>query len=259
MPAGDPAGQVAQQRALAHPRLAPQHGHPAPAGERVGDKPVERLTLAAASEELGGRARNLARRRPPCIVPRLLAAGISRAYIGGPTCGTPQTTGSAQGVFPGVIQPPERTSDTEPPTRAARSGGTVAAAALFKAFNDERRLDAVEQLIPLAEEAGLRMTHLAMTFAIAHPEVTSAIIGPHTVEQLDDLLAGVAVTLTDDILDRIDEIVPPGTDVGTLDQAYLPRALLNPSLRCRPAGERAATWPAGSRFRSHGKLPGWRR
>ena len=54
------------------------------------------------------------------------------------------------------------------------------------------------------------------------------------------LLAGADVTLTDEILDRIDEIVPPGTDVGPLDQAYLPPALLNPSLRRRPAGERTA-------------------
>jgi len=113
-------------------------------------------------------------------------------------------------------------------------------AAPFKAFSDERRLDAVEQLIPLADEAGLRMTHLAMAFAIVHPSVTSAIIGPHTMEQLDDLLAGAGVTLTDDILDRIDEIVPPGTDVGPLDQAYLPPELLNPSLRRRPASDRTA-------------------
>jgi aryl-alcohol dehydrogenase-like predicted oxidoreductase len=113
-------------------------------------------------------------------------------------------------------------------------------AALFKAFRDERRLDAVEQIIPLAEEAGLPMTHLAMAFAIAHPGVTSAIIGPHTIEQLDDLLAGADVVLTDEILDRIDEIVPPGTDVGTLDQAYLPPALLNPNLRRRRAGEETA-------------------
>jgi aryl-alcohol dehydrogenase-like predicted oxidoreductase len=113
-------------------------------------------------------------------------------------------------------------------------------AALFKAFSDERRLDAVEQIIALAEEAGLPMTHLAIAFVIAHPGVTSAIIGPHTMEQLDDLLAGADVTLSDEILNRIDEVVPPGTDVGTLDQAYLPPALLNPSLRRRPAGERTA-------------------
>ncbi|MGO9504482.1 MAG: aldo/keto reductase [Streptosporangiaceae bacterium] len=111
---------------------------------------------------------------------------------------------------------------------------------IFRHLNDERRIDAVEQLIPLAEQAGLPMTHLALAFAIAHPGVTSAIIGPHTMEQLDDLLASADVTLTDEILDQIDEIVPPGTDVGTLDQAYLPPALLNSSLRRRPAGERTA-------------------
>ena len=113
-------------------------------------------------------------------------------------------------------------------------------AAFFKAFSDERRLDAVEQLIPLAEEAGLPMTHLAMAFAIAHPGVTSALLGPRTMDHLDDLLAGVDVTLTDEILDRIDEIVPPGTDVGTLDQAYVPPALQHTGLRRRPLEQRAA-------------------
>jgi aryl-alcohol dehydrogenase-like predicted oxidoreductase len=111
---------------------------------------------------------------------------------------------------------------------------------IFRHLNDERRIDAVERLIPLAEKAGLPMTHLAITFAIAHPGVTSAIIGPHTIEQLDDLLAAADVTLTDDVLDQIDEIVPPGTDVGMLDQAYLPPALQNSSLRRRPVSERTA-------------------
>jgi aryl-alcohol dehydrogenase-like predicted oxidoreductase len=112
--------------------------------------------------------------------------------------------------------------------------------ARFKHLSDERRIDAVEQLIPLAEKAGLPLTHLAMAFAIAHPGVTSAIIGPRTMEQLDDLLAGVDVTLTDDILDQIDEIVPPGTDVGTLDMAYRPPAIQRPDLRRRPVSDRAA-------------------
>jgi diketogulonate reductase-like aldo/keto reductase len=79
-----------------------------------------------------------------------------------------------------------------------------------------------------------------MAFAIAHPGVTSAIIGPRTMEQLDDLLASVDVTLTDEILDQIDEIVPPGTDVGTLDMAYTPPAIQRPDLRRRPVSERAA-------------------
>ena len=110
----------------------------------------------------------------------------------------------------------------------------------FRHLSDERRLDAVEQIIPLAEKAGLPMTHLAMAFAIAHPGVTSAIIGPRTMDQLDDLLASVDVTLTDEILDRIDEVVPPGTDVGALDMAYRPPAIQCPDLRRLPVKERAA-------------------
>jgi aryl-alcohol dehydrogenase-like predicted oxidoreductase len=113
-------------------------------------------------------------------------------------------------------------------------------ATMFRHITDERRLDAVEQIIPLAEEAGLPMTHLAMAFAIAHPGVTSALIGPRTMEHLDDVLAGAGVTLTDEILDRIDEIVPPGTNIGTLDMAYRPPALQRPDLRRRPVSERAA-------------------
>jgi aryl-alcohol dehydrogenase-like predicted oxidoreductase len=113
-------------------------------------------------------------------------------------------------------------------------------AAMFKHISDERRLDAVEQIIPVAEQAGLRMTHLAMAFAIAHPGVTSALIGPRTMEQLDDLLAGIDVTLSDEILDRIDMLVPPGTDVSRLDMAYQPPALQRPDLRRRPVNERAA-------------------
>jgi aryl-alcohol dehydrogenase-like predicted oxidoreductase len=110
----------------------------------------------------------------------------------------------------------------------------------FKHLSDELRLETVEQLIPLAQKAGISLTHLAMAFAIAHPGVTSAIIGPRTMAQLDDLLAGAEVTLDDEILNQIDEIVPPGTDVGALDMAYVPPAISNVSLRRRPANERAA-------------------
>ncbi|MFJ6677167.1 aldo/keto reductase [Actinosynnema sp. NPDC091369] len=110
-----------------------------------------------------------------------------------------------------------------------------------KHLTDERKLDAVEGLIPVAESAGLSLTHLAIAFAIAHPDVTSAIIGPRTIEQLDDLLAGASVTLDDEVLDRIDRIVPPGTDLGPLDVSYVPPAVDNVALRRRPAAERAAS------------------
>ena len=108
------------------------------------------------------------------------------------------------------------------------------------AFSDERRLDAVEQLIPLAEEAGVSMPHHAMAFAICHPGVTSALLGARTMDQLDDLLAGVDTVLSDEVLDRIDAIVPPGTDIGTLDQAYVPPAIQKTELRRRPLNKRSA-------------------
>ena len=107
-------------------------------------------------------------------------------------------------------------------------------------MSDERRLEAVERLIPVAQEAGLSLTHLAMAFVMAHPGVTSAILGPRTMAQLDDLLAGANVVLDDATLDRIDAIVPPGTDVGPLQAAYNPPAILKAELRRRPTAERAA-------------------
>jgi aryl-alcohol dehydrogenase-like predicted oxidoreductase len=119
-------------------------------------------------------------------------------------------------------------------------GSNLRRAGLVKHLSDERRLDVVEKLIPLAAEAGLPLTHLAMAFTIAHPGVTSALIGVRTMDHLDGLLSGLDVTLTDDLLDRIDEIVPPGTDIGTLDQAFQPPALENPGLRRRPLTARAA-------------------
>jgi aryl-alcohol dehydrogenase (NADP+) len=124
--------------------------------------------------------------------------------------------------------------------RARRDHNDLKRAGVFRHLNDERRLDVVEQLVPLAADAGLPLTHLAMAFAIAHPGVTSALIGVRTTDHLDSLLSGLDVTLSDDVLDRIDEIVPPGTDVGALDQAYQPAALEHPDLRRRPLAERAA-------------------
>ncbi|KQZ61015.1 aldo/keto reductase [Sphingopyxis sp. Root1497] len=107
-------------------------------------------------------------------------------------------------------------------------------------MSDERRLDAVERLIPVAEEAEMSLTHMAMAFVLAHPGVTSALIGPRKAEHLDDLLAGTNVGLSDETLDRIDEICPPGTDVGRLEAAYDPPAVLDAHRRRRSPVERAA-------------------
>ncbi|WP_030884773.1 aldo/keto reductase [Streptomyces sp. NRRL F-5053] len=127
-------------------------------------------------------------------------------------------------------------------TGRVRRGGEngLRRAPFSRHLTDERRIDVVEQLVPLAREAGLPLTHLAMAFAVAHPGVTAALLGPRTMEHLDDLLAGADVELSDDVLDRIDEIVPPGTDVSALDQEYRPPALSDTALRRRPAGRRSA-------------------
>ncbi|GGK79163.1 aldo/keto reductase [Mangrovihabitans endophyticus] len=123
-------------------------------------------------------------------------------------------------------------------TGRVRTGGgnDLRRASLFKHLTDERRIAVAEQLIQVADEAGLPMTHLAMAFAIAHPGVTSALIGMRTDKHLDDLIAGLDIRLPGDVLDRIDEIVPPGTDVGMLDQAVQPPALRDASLRRRHEG-----------------------
>jgi aryl-alcohol dehydrogenase-like predicted oxidoreductase len=107
-------------------------------------------------------------------------------------------------------------------------------------MTDERNLDAVERLIPIAQASGLSLTHMAMAFVMAHPGVTSAILGPRTMPQLDDLLAGAGVVLSDEILDRIDEVVAPGADAGPMGAVYVPPALIQASLRRRPPTERSA-------------------
>ena len=110
-----------------------------------------------------------------------------------------------------------------------------------KAMSDEGSLEKVEQLIPLAQGAGMSLMHMALAFVVAHPALTSAIIGPRTMEQLDGQLDGAAVVLDDELLDRIDKIVPPGVDVAPLEgAAYLPPSITHALLRRRPVAERAA-------------------
>jgi aryl-alcohol dehydrogenase-like predicted oxidoreductase len=105
---------------------------------------------------------------------------------------------------------------------------------------NQRKLDLVEELIALADDSGISLTHLAMAFSVAHPAVTSAIIGPRTMEQLEDLLAGASVGLDDDVLDRIDALVPPGTNVNDADAGWVQPSIAQAWRRRRPAGRRGA-------------------
>ncbi|MEU3453467.1 aldo/keto reductase [Micromonospora sp. NPDC006766] len=99
---------------------------------------------------------------------------------------------------------------------------------------------AVEELVALADEVGCTLPELAVAFTVAHPAVTSAIIGPRTMEQLEGLLKGASLTLDDAVLDRIDEIVAPGTNLYHPDGSWSPPVLTDPARRRRPLPDRAA-------------------
>ena len=90
---------------------------------------------------------------------------------------------------------------------------------------NQRKLDAVEELAQLADEAGITLIQLAIAFVLRHPAITAALIGPRTMDQLEGQLAAVDVVLDDALLDRIDEIVAPGITINPEDNSWH-----NPSL-----------------------------
>jgi aryl-alcohol dehydrogenase-like predicted oxidoreductase len=98
---------------------------------------------------------------------------------------------------------------------------------------NQAKLDAVEQLAELAEQAGTSLIHLALAFVIRHPAVTAAIVGPRTLEQLEGQLGAVDVQLSDELLDAIDEVVPPGTNLNAADAGWRPPWLDDPTARRR--------------------------
>ena len=122
------------------------------------------------------------------------------------------------------------------------TGRPTVDASRFDPENPENaaKYDAVERLAEVAEQAGLTLPQLALAFPTCHPAVTSVIIGPRTPEQLESSLAVASITLDDAVLDRIDAIVPPGTDVYAADGRWLPPDLERTELRRRPHAERAA-------------------
>jgi len=97
----------------------------------------------------------------------------------------------------------------------------------------ERKLAVVEQLITVAADEGCSLIHLALGFVLAHRGVTSAIIGPRTLDQLTSQLGAGDVVLSAAALDRIDALVAPGADINPDDVGYQPPELLDPALRRR--------------------------
>ena len=90
---------------------------------------------------------------------------------------------------------------------------------------NQRKLEAAEQLAELAESAGLSLIEMALAFVIEHPAVTAAIIGPRTMDHLESQLPAADVKLAPDLLDRIDEIVPPAITLNVADNMWMSPAL----------------------------------
>jgi aryl-alcohol dehydrogenase-like predicted oxidoreductase len=99
--------------------------------------------------------------------------------------------------------------------------------------SNRARMAAVEQLVAIADEAGLTLVQLALGFVTAHPAVTSALLGPRTLGHLESQLAAADTVLPADVLDAIDAVVAPGTDLAPGEKHDTPPSLLDPSLRRR--------------------------
>jgi aryl-alcohol dehydrogenase-like predicted oxidoreductase len=98
---------------------------------------------------------------------------------------------------------------------------------------NQQKLEAADALGQLADDAGMSLVHLALAWVIGNPAVTSAIIGPRTMEQLTSQLDAADLRLESDVLDKIDEIVPPGTNFGWADAGYTPPMVADPRARRR--------------------------
>jgi aryl-alcohol dehydrogenase-like predicted oxidoreductase len=96
---------------------------------------------------------------------------------------------------------------------------------------NQRKLDAVEELAQLADDTGITLIQLAIAFVLNHPAITSAIIGPRTIDHLETQLTAAEIQLTADVLDRIDQIVPPGVTINPVDNSFANPALEPPARR----------------------------
>jgi aryl-alcohol dehydrogenase-like predicted oxidoreductase len=121
------------------------------------------------------------------------------------------------------------TADSSPTSPARRR---LAARFDMSLPENQRKLQAVEQLAQVADEAGVSLIELAIAFVVNHPGVTSAIIGPRTMEQLDSQEPAADVVLDAAVLDRIDEIITPGVNLNPADTSY-GEQVLEPALRRR--------------------------
>jgi aryl-alcohol dehydrogenase-like predicted oxidoreductase len=121
------------------------------------------------------------------------------------------------------------TADSSPTSPARQR---LAARFDMSLAENQHKLEALEQLAKVADDAGVPLIELAIAFVVNHPAVTSAIIGPRTMEQLDSQMPAAEVVLDAAVLDRVDEIVKPGVNLNPADTSY-GEQVLTPALRRR--------------------------
>ena len=222
-------------------RLDPRHRHRGDARRAhrpraAGQGPLHRLLdLPGQPDRRGavGRARPppaaLRHRAAAVLDPRPRRRGRRPAHLRAPRHGGH------------VLQPARRRLAVGPLAQGRRAAVLLARRPAARALRplepaNQRKLDAVEELAQLADEAGITLIQLAIAFVLNHPAITAALIGPRTMEQLESQLAAADVVLDEAVLDRIDEIVPPGTTINPADNSF-DNPALEPAARRRASGE----------------------
>ena len=186
--------------------------------------PASEITEAQWAAERRGRERFRCEQPPYSILTRAIEHDVlptCRRYGIGVIPYSPLSGGWLSGRY-------RKDVDTHGPASSARP------AARFDISDpaNQRKLDAVEQLARLAEETGTTLVQLALAFVLNHPAVTAPIIGPRTMEHLESQLAAANVVLSDEMLERIDQINPPGVTINHLDNGRTQPAL-QPAARRR--------------------------
>ena len=180
--------------------------------------PAHLAVEAQWAAERGGHARFVCEQPPYSILVRGIEADllpVARQYGMGVIPWSPLAGGYLSGRYRAGVDPGPSHRDRM--RRRRENGPTPTEAA---------KQDAAEQLAVVADDAGISVVELALAFVLEHPAITSAIIGPRTMDQLVTQLDAPDVTLSSEVLDRIDAIVPPGVNIDRNDPAYIAPGLL---------------------------------
>ncbi len=187
--------------------------------------PADQIVEAQWTAQRRGRERFVCEQPPYSILVRGIEADVLPAcqrYEMGVICWGPLASGWLSGGY---------RTDAELP--ASRRAHRLPHRFDLSLPGNRLKLDAADRLAGLAAEAGMSLIHMALAFVLNHPAITSAIVGPRTMEHLESHLGADEVQLPDDLLDRIDEVVAPGTNLNPADRGYEPPALASPALRRR--------------------------